>query len=110
MIGLLMMAHVVTAPLPPEFRGEWQVTKSQCGQEHEDMLKVSGTALRFYEARFAPHEVRNLSRSGLSMTGVWREDGGDGDTKASLRVRLSADKRRMTIKSPWWTSKLVRCS
>jgi hypothetical protein len=112
MIGLLALglARVAATPIPLTFRGEWQVAKSQCGTEQEDMLNVSDRGLQFYEARFAPGKIEAIRNSGLSMRGRWHEDGGDGDAQATVSLTLSNDRNQMTVKSPWWTSKLVRCS
>ena len=112
MIGLLALglAHIAATLIPSSFRGEWQIAKSQCGAEHQEMLKISERELRFYEARFAPGKVEAIRNSALSMHGRWQEDGGDGDTDAKFTLSLSNDRNQMTVRSPWWTSKLVRCS
>jgi hypothetical protein len=110
MMAALLSAAFLTPvhPLPVALRGEWQAAQTQCGTEQEDTLNISSDVLRFYEARFEPKRWQTIKGNTLLITGRWQEDG--RSTAAALRLSMSADKTRMTVKSPWWTSHLVRCS
>ena len=103
----LALAQVAATAVPPAFHGEWQAAKRQCGGDQENMLKVSRNTLSFYEARFAPRRVQRPDHRTLSMRGLWQEGG--QDTPATLHLSLSADSNRLTVRSPWWSTKLVRC-
>jgi len=97
----------VGVAIPSAFLAEWQSARTQCGEDQENTLRISSRRLHFYEATFEPRQSRRIDNRTLSLNGLWLEN---GDKKpARLRLSLSSDNKRLSIRSPWWTSRLVRC-
>ena len=112
LITLFAVASVAPAAaqyptIPATYLDEWQAAQRQCGENQENMVIVSGRNLKFYEIRFSVHRVRMIDRRSLLLSGIWSEDGKDVATR--LRLSLSPDRRRMTIKAWHWASRVVSC-
>jgi hypothetical protein len=104
----LAPATALAAGLPKSLRTEWQRARSQCGGDQEDALRISRKQLDFYEATFVPRKIHVLTPHAVSLVGIWSEDG--EDHHITLRLDLSRDGQQLVVKSPWWSSRLVRCS